>query len=243
MTRRTRKVGLGVMGLADAFIELGIPYESGEALHCADRIMGCIQREAHDVSRELGEKLGSFPAIDMSVYKGAMRNATVTTVAPTGSLHIIAGTSSGIEPVFSLAFQRQINGKPFSFLHPAVERYLCDESGNHSVVDRLMRTGSVKDLPVPESTKDILKTAAEISPEFHVRMQATVQKHVDNAVSKTVNVPESATVGDIVNIFSRARALDCKGITIYRYNSRANQVISRGCETCRVDTTRFGGMD
>ena len=237
MTRSTRKVGLGVMGLADAFIELEIPYESGEALQCADRVMGCIQREAHDVSRELGETLGSFPAIDMSVYSGAMRNATVTTVAPTGSLHIIAGTSSGIEPVFSLAFQRQINGKLFSFLHPSVERNLCYHSGNNGIIDRVTRTGSIQDLPVPESTKDIFKTASEISPEFHVKMQAAVQKHVDNAVSKTVNVPETATVDDIVRIFSCARALDCKGITIYRYNSRAHQVMSRGCETCRVDTT------
>jgi ribonucleoside-diphosphate reductase alpha chain len=237
MTRRTRKVGLGVMGLADAFIDLDIPYESGEALQCADLVMGCIQREAHDVSRELGERLGSFPAIDMSVYQDAMRNATVTTVAPTGSLHIIAGTSSGIEPVFSLAFQRQINGKLFSFLHPAVGRILGKHSGKNSIIDRVTRTGSVQDLPISESTKDILKTASEISPEFHVKMQATVQKHVDNAVSKTVNVPETATVDDIVRIFSCARALDCKGITIYRYNSRAHQVISRGCETCRVDTT------
>ena len=234
-TLLTRKIGLGIMGLADALIIMEIPYASNEGLTFAESIMQLIQQEAHIASEELGEKKGSFPAIDKSWYPGPMRNATVTTVAPTGSLHIIAGTSSGIEPLFSLAFSRIINGKAIRFVHPAVRHIVESLPRGQTLMEQIERTGSVQNLPIRDCEKELLRTAPEIKPEFHVRMQAVVQKNVDNAVSKTVNLPEHATLEEISEIFLLARTLGCKGITVYRYNSRQDQVLSRGCDTCRVD--------
>ena len=234
-TLLTRKIGLGIMGLADALIMMEIPYASNEGLNVTESIMQVIQQEAHFASEELGEKKGSFPAIDKSWYPGPMRNATVTTVAPTGSLHIIAGTSSGIEPLFSLAFSRIINGKAIRFVHPAVRHIVESLPRGQTLMELIERTGSVQNLPIRDCEKELLRTAPEIKPEFHVRMQAVVQKNVDNAVSKTVNLPEHATLEEISEIFLLARTLGCKGITVYRYNSRQDQVLSRGCDTCRVD--------
>jgi len=234
-TLLTRKIGLGVMGLADALIMMEIPYASNEGLTFTESIMQLIQQEAHIVSEELGEKKGSFPAIDRSCYSGPMRNATVTTVAPTGSLHIIAGTSSGIEPLFSLAFSRILNGKVIRFVHPAVRHIVESLPRGQNLMEQIEMTGSVQNLPIRDYEKELLRTAPEIKPEFHVRMQAVVQKNVDNAVSKTVNLPEHATLEEISEIFLLARTLGCKGITVYRYNSREDQVLSRGCDTCRVD--------
>jgi ribonucleoside-diphosphate reductase alpha chain len=238
-TLRTRKIGLGVMGLADALILMEIPYQSDDGLACTESVMRFIQEEAHAASEELGREKGSFPAIGQSVYRADMRNATVTTVAPTGSLHLISGVSSGIEPLFSLAITRAINGHVLHSVHPAVERYLASKRKGLSMIARVRKTGSVQDLPIPDQEKELLRTAPEIGPEFHVRVQASVQRHVDNAVSKTVNLPESAGVDEISRIFLLARDLGCKGITVYRYNSKADQVLSRGCDTCRVDS--YGG--
>ncbi len=234
MNLRTRKIGLGVMGFAEALILLDIPYESKEALAFADRVMGFVQKTARETSRELGERKGSFPAVDQSIFSGPMRNATVTTIAPTGSLHIIADTSSGIEPLFSLIYTRSINGVPVRFVSTPVMEKLA--ATGKDWIEEVERTGSVQALPLPDDTKDLLKTALEISPEFHVRMQATIQSHVENAVSKTTNLPDTATVREITSLFLLARDLHCKGITVYRYNSKRNQVLSRGCEVCRVDT-------
>ena len=234
-TLQTRKIGLGIMGLADALILMNIPYESQDALLFADRMMALVSREAHNASRELGEEKGSFPAIDKSIYPGAMRNATVTTIAPTGSLHLIAGTSSGIEPLFSLAGTRQIGNRSVVLVHPLLKKYLGTISSGKDILAHVKRTGTLTSAPIPETMKDLYKTATEISPDHHIRMQATVQKHVDNAVSKTVNLPADASVDEICRIFLLARSLGCKGVTIYRYNSKKDQVLSRGCETCRVD--------
>jgi ribonucleoside-diphosphate reductase alpha chain len=234
-TLLTRKIGLGIMGLADALILMGIPYESGEALRFADRTMALVSREAQAASRELGEEKGSFPAIDRSVYSGAMRNATVTTIAPTGSLHLIAGTSSGIEPLFSLAGTRRIGTRRVTFIHPFLKNYLRTLSSGRDIHTIVKRTGTLASAPVPETMKELYRTATEIPPDHHIRMQATVQRHVDNAVSKTVNLPEGAGVDEICRIFMLARSLGCKGVTVYRYNSRQDQVLSRGCEMCRVD--------
>jgi ribonucleoside-diphosphate reductase alpha chain len=234
-TLLTRKIGLGIMGLADALILAGIPYESGEALRFADRTMALVAREARETSQELGEEKGSFPAIDRSVYSGAMRNATVTTIAPTGSLHLIAGTSSGIEPLFSLAGTRQIGTRRVTFIHPFLKKYLKTFSSGSDILNIVKRTGTLASAPVPDAIKELYRTATEIPPDHHIRMQATVQRHVDNAVSKTVNLPEGAGVDEICRIFMLARSLGCKGVTVYRYNSRQDQVLSRGCEMCRVD--------
>jgi ribonucleoside-diphosphate reductase alpha chain len=235
MTTRTRKIGLGVMGLADALIDMGIPYESKEALRIADRFMGFIARGARDMSQELGERKGSFPAIDKSIFSGQMRNATVTTVAPTGSLHLIAGTSSGIEPVFSLAYRRRIGKKQLTIIHPLLKKELASLRSGTDVLMKVRRTGSISGAPVPDNVRELFKTAIEIAPDHHIRMQAVVQKHVDNAVSKTVNLPQTADVDEIFRIFMLARRLGCKGVTVYRYNSKKDQVLSRGCETCRVE--------
>jgi ribonucleoside-diphosphate reductase alpha chain len=231
----TRKIGLGIMGLADALILMEIPYESKEALRFADRTMAFISREAHETSGELGEEKGSFPAIEKSIYSGEMRNATVTTIAPTGSLHLIAGTSSGIEPVFSLASTRRFGNRSVTIIHPLFKKYLKTLSSGRDILAQVKRTGTLSSAPVPETVKELYKTATEISPDHHINMQATIQKHVDNAVSKTVNLPEHAGVDEICRIFLLARSLACKGVTIYRYNSKKNQVLSRGCEMCRVD--------
>ncbi|MDD1717026.1 MAG: adenosylcobalamin-dependent ribonucleoside-diphosphate reductase [Methanoregulaceae archaeon] len=235
-TLLTRKIGLGVMGFADALIMLGIPYESKEALVLGDNLMAFIQEEGHAASKDLGERKGSFPAIDKSIYSGTtMRNSTVTTIAPTGSIHLIANTSSGIEPVFSLAYDRKINGNRIQMVHPLLDELLRNERTGTNLKDEIIRTGSVQQLPLSEHIKDLLKTAGEIKPEHHVAIQAIFQKHVDNAVSKTVNLPEEATVEDISRIYMLARDLGCKGITIYRYASKPEQVLSRGCELCRAD--------
>jgi ribonucleoside-diphosphate reductase alpha chain len=233
-TLLTRKIGLGIMGFADALILMEIPYESKEALWFADHVMALISREAHDTSRELGEKRGSFPAIDQSIYPYEMRNATVTTIAPTGSLHLIAGTSSGIEPVFSLATTRRIGARSVTIIHPLLKRYLKTFGSGMDILAQVKQTGTLDIAPVPDEVKEIYKTATEISPDHHIRMQAAIQKHVDNAVSKTVNLPQNADADEICRIFLLARSLGCKGVTIYRYNSKKDQVISRGCEMCRV---------
>jgi ribonucleoside-diphosphate reductase, adenosylcobalamin-dependent len=235
-TLRTRKIGLGIMGFAEALIYLDIPYESAAALTFADQIMAHIQKEARDRSHELGEEKGSFPAIDKSIFSENMRNATVTTIAPTGSLHIIADTSSGIEPLFSLAYTRKLNGRLLKFVSDPVLDKLGKYGTKKEIVRQIEKEGSAQNLKIPDDLKELLKTAPEISPEFHVRLQATIQKHVENSVSKTINLPETATVQEIKDIYTLARDLKCKGITIYRYNSKKEQVLSRGCEICRVDS-------
>jgi ribonucleoside-diphosphate reductase alpha chain len=235
-TFRTRKIGLGVMGFAEALIFLDIPYESTEALTSADRIMGHIQREARARSHELGEEKGAFSAIDQSIFSENMRNATVTTIAPTGSLHIIADTSSGIEPLFSLAYTRKLNGRTLQFVSEPVLEKLGKFGSQKEIIRQIEKEGSAQNLNIPDEIKDLLKTAPEISPEFHVKLQATVQKHVENSVSKTINLPETATVQQIKAVYTLARDLKCKGITVYRYNSKKEQVLSRGCEICRVDS-------
>lgn len=235
-TLRTRKIGLGVMGFADMLIRLEIPYESREALSLAERLMRFIKEESHAASRTLGEKKGSFPAIDQSVYTGHMRNATVTTIAPTGSLHIIACTSSGIEPLFACASERVIEGERFAIVHPELRRHFLGLPDGKELLKEAERKGSVQDLPVPRHLKDLFRNAGEIDPRFHVMVQAAFQKYVDNAVSKTVNLSELTTPEDISRIFLLARELGCKGVTVYRYRSRKDQVLSRGCDTCRVDS-------
>ena len=234
-TLATRKIGLGVMGFAETLIRLGIPYESGEALRFAESLMKGIADAARGRSEELGEELGSFPAIQGSVYTGDMRNATVTTIAPTGSLHLIAGTTGGIEPVFSFAYSRTIDGQQVDIVSDLVREFLPETAGGRDVTAHVRRYGTVEGLPFDEHTRDLFRTAVEISPEYHVRMQAVFQMHTDNAVSKTVNLPEAATPDDVVRVFSLARDLGCKGITVYRHRSRPDQVISLGCDVCLID--------
>ncbi|MEM2577202.1 MAG: adenosylcobalamin-dependent ribonucleoside-diphosphate reductase, partial [Candidatus Bathyarchaeia archaeon] len=234
MTKANRKIGLGVMGFADMLIKLGVPYNSEEALNIAEKVMKFITEEARKKSVELGEERGSFPNFDKSIWKdeySAMRNATVTTIAPTGSISIIAGCSSGIEPLFAVSFIRKVlDGKRLFEINPLFE-LIAKQKGfyNAKLLEEIAKTGSVQNIDgIPDEVKKIFVTALDISPEWHVKMQAAFQKYTDNAVSKTVNLPYNATVNDIKNIFELAWKLKCKGVTVFRYGSKPEQVLYVG---------------
>lgn len=231
MTRANRKIGLGVMGFAEALIKLGIPYNSEEGIKTAEKIMSFIEDVAIKMSVELAEVRGSFPNFEGSVWEkrglSAMRNATVTTIAPTGTISIIAGTSSGIEPLFAISFVRNVMGTQLFEVNTLFEK-VAKERDFYSVelMRKIARTGSVKDFKeVPEDVQRLFVTALDVAPEWHVRMQAAFQKYVDNAVSKTVNLPYEATIEDVRRIYLLAYKLKCKGITIFRYGSRKEQVL------------------
>lgn len=234
MTKKTRKIGLGVMGFADMLIKLNIPYDSEEALEIADKVMAFINDKSKEASRELAEVRGTFPAWENSFWakKGLkLRNATTTTIAPTGSISIIAGVSSGIEPVFALAFKRHIlDRNDIVEVHDLFAQH-AKENGYYS--EKLMidvaKTGRLTGVAeVPKEAKRLFVTALDISPEWHVKMQAVFQKHTDNAVSKTINMPNSATVNDVKESYLLAYKLGCKGLTVYRDGSREEQVLNVG---------------
>ncbi len=235
VTRANRKIGLGVMGFADLLIAMGIPYDSAEAAGVAERVMATVQRAAVDASEELASQRGAFPAFDRSTYAASglapRRNATVTTVAPTGSISIIAGTSSGVEPLFALAFTRRVlDGSEIPEVHPRFEDVARDEGFySDDLIARVAREGRVSDMEsVPERWRAILQTAHDVTPEGHVRIQAAFQRHVENAVSKTVNLARDATPEDVERVFRHAFDQGCKGVTVYRDGSREAQVLSVG---------------
>ena len=229
MTRANRKIGLGIMGFAELLIKLGIAYDSKDALSLGEKLMQFITNEARRCSIELGLERGSFPNFELSVWNSkyeAMRNATLTTIAPTGTISIIAGCSSGIEPLFAVAFVRNVMGGMLEI--NKLFEVIAKERGFYSkeLITEIAKCGSVQDIDgVPGDVKRIFVTALDISPEWHVRMQAAFQKYTDNAVSKTVNLPSDATWGDVKKVFLLAYKLNCKGITIYRYGSK-EQVLS-----------------
>lgn len=232
-TRRTRKIGLGVMGFADLLIELGIPYDSIDAVSLAGDIVTFLSIEARIASLELGKRRGSFPAFPESVWPGvgyrALRNATVTCVAPTGTISLVAGVSSGIEPLFALAVcRRLLDGRHFMEVHPAVEKAI-EALGDQApgVREHVLRHGTIRDCTlVPQEIRQRFPTALDIAPEWHVRMQAQFQAYIDAAVSKTINLPADATVEQVRDIYLMAREYLLKGITVYRYGSRPGQVLS-----------------
>jgi ribonucleoside-diphosphate reductase alpha chain len=234
MTKANRKIGLGVMGFADLLILLGIPYNSPKALEIGEKVMSFIQRKGREASRELALKRGSFPNFDGSTLKGrwdAMRNSTVTTIAPAGTISIIAGTSSGIEPIFALAFIRHVlDGKELLEVNPFLEA-LSKQEGFYSeeLMRKIAHSGNIQNLKeVPENIRKLFVTAHDITPEDHIRMQAAFQKYTDNAVSKTVNYPHEVTVDDVAKVYKLAYELGCKGVTIYRDRSRMKQVLYKG---------------
>jgi ribonucleoside-diphosphate reductase alpha chain len=244
MTKANRKIGLGVMGFADLLILLGIPYNSPKALEIGEKVMAFIQRKAREASRELALKRGSFRNFDGSSLKGrwdAMRNATVTTIAPAGTISIIAGTSSGIEPIFALAFIRHVlEGKELLEVNPYFEA-LAKQEGFYSeeLMKKIAQCGNAQNIKeVPENIRKLFVTAHDITPEDHIRMQAAFQKYTDNAVSKTVNFPHDATVEDVAKVYKLAYELDCKGVTIYRDRSRAKQVLYKGMVSPSIDRTK-----
>ncbi len=233
MVKGNRKIGLGVMGFADMLYQLGVPYNSKQALKTADAVMDAIQKAAREASRKLAEERGAFPNCDRSIYKnhpdGPLRNATTTTIAPTGTLSIIAGCSSGIEPLFALSFVRTVmDNDRLMEVNPHFAA-AAREGGFYSddLMNEIASRGSIHGMDnIPPEIRKIYVTAHDVSPEWHIRMQAAFQKYTDNAVSKTVNLPRDATVDDVRKIYDLAYDLRCKGVTIYRDGSKENQVLA-----------------
>ncbi|MGI6777906.1 MAG: vitamin B12-dependent ribonucleotide reductase [Acetivibrionales bacterium] len=234
MTRGTRKIGLGVMGWADMLCKLGIAYDSKEALELADKIMHFIQEESRKASIEIAEKKGVFPYYDKSIYKELgvrIRNATTTTIAPTGTLSIIAGVSSGIEPLFAISYIRNVMDNDELIEVNPLFREVAIKRGFYSedLMRRIAKKGTIKGFPeIPLDVQEVFVTAHDILPEWHVKMQAVFQKYTDNAVSKTVNLPHDATKDDVRKVFELAYKTYCKGVTIYRDGSRDMQVLNIG---------------
>ena len=231
--RTNRKIGLGVMGFADMLFALELPYNSNDALKLAEKVMEFIQTEGRNASHVLAEERGAFPAFSESIYKDGkpLRNATITTIAPTGTLSIIASCSSGVEPIFALAFARHVmDGERLIEVNPYFENALKSRDLYTSeLMEAVTNVGSVASFDfLPQSIRDVFVTAMDISPEAHLRMQAAFQKYTDNAVSKTVNLPNNATVQDIDHIYRLAYTLGCKGVTIYRDGSKSGQVLNIG---------------
>lgn len=234
-TRRTRKIGLGVMGFAETLIRLGISYDSGEAERFAERLMYAVAEAATRASAALAEARGSFPAWQESAYGEAgtpMRNATRTAIAPTGTIGIIAGTSASIEPLFALAYRRRgvLGGETLeevnSLFVESLQRHGLD---TRRVLAEVLERGRLADVAgVPDELKRLFVTALEIPPERHLAMQAAFQRHVDNSVSKTINLPGDATPDDVARAYRRAWELGLKGITIYRYGAKPAQVLELG---------------
>jgi ribonucleoside-diphosphate reductase alpha chain len=235
ITKGNRKIGLGVMGFAEMLIQLGISYASDEALEVAEKVMKFTQQEAIAKSVELANQRGSFPNFRGSLWerKGhkGMRNASLITIAPTGTLSIIADTSSGIEPLFAISFYREIleGARLLEVNHLFQSMAEAEGIASRELMESIALKGSIQDLSsVPVHLKRIFLTALDIPPEWHVKMQAAFQKYTDNAVSKTINLPQEATVEDVSNAYLMAYESKCKGITVFRYGSKKHQVLYIG---------------
>ncbi|MBU0983078.1 MAG: vitamin B12-dependent ribonucleotide reductase [candidate division Zixibacteria bacterium] len=231
-SQKNRRIGLGVMGWADMLIALRLPYNSDAAVALADRVMAFIQSEGKKHSSELAKRRGRFPNWDNSIYAAegvAMRNATVTTIAPTGTISIIAGCSSGIEPYYSLGYERNVlDGTRMLEMNPYFEKQ-AREAGWYSeaLVRKVASRRTIRDLDeIPEEMRGLFLTAADVAPDDHIRMQAAFQRHCDSSVSKTINFPTSAGPDEVRQAFRAAYDQGCKGVTIYRDNSRPDQVLS-----------------
>jgi ribonucleoside-diphosphate reductase alpha chain len=238
MTRANRKIGLGVMGWADMLILLGIPYDSDEAVELGEKLMKFITDKARATSRELARERGAFPNFKGSIFDGKgkggpVRNATCTTIAPTGTISIIANCSSGIEPLFAVSYVRQVlDNDKLVEVHPLFEK-IARERGFYSqeLMRKIAEHGTVQDIDeVPDDIRRIFVTSHDITPEDHIRMQAAFQQHTDNAVSKTVNFRYDASRDEVAEVYRLAYTLGCKGVTIYRDGSRDMQVLSVGKE-------------
>ena len=238
IVKKNRKIGLGVMGFADLLVRLCIAYDSEEGLEKAEEVMTFISKEASIASMNLAAQRGAFSLWKDSAwnrksryFKGChmlLRNATITTIAPTGTISIIADVSSGIEPLFALSYIRKTaEGKTLTYFDKNLKKALVENRlYNEGIVERITKEGSIKNIDtIPNKLKKIFVVGSDIAPEWHVKMQAAFQKYVDNGISKTVTLPKDASVDDVEKIFMMAYELGCKGISVYRYGSREGQVI------------------
>ncbi|MDK2821596.1 MAG: ribonucleoside-diphosphate reductase alpha chain [Clostridia bacterium] len=231
MVQANRKIGLGVMGWADMLFKLRLPYNSEEAVELGRKLMAYIQREAKNASYNLAIERGSFPNIDKSIYKGQqLRNATCTTIAPTGTISMIAGTSSGIEPVFALAYVKNVlDGEKLVQVNPVFESYLRENFPSDTaqkIINKIADGAKISDIKeIPIEIQRVFVTALDINPDWHIKMQAAFQASTDNAVSKTVNFPSTATKEDVRKVYELAYELGCKGVTVYRTGSREEEVL------------------
>ena len=235
MSRKTRRIGLGVMGWSDLLIQMGIRYDSDAALQMADQVMQFIQQQTYRASAELASRREVFPEWSRSVYnRGSnpqpMRNSAPVTIAPTGTISIIAGASSGIEPLFALSYVRNVMDNTRLVEGNAYFEAVARHEGFYSseLMEELANSGSLDDLDVPGWVKDVFRVSHDINPQWHVQMQGAFQTYTDNAVSKTINFPHDATVADVAAAYQGAYDLGCKGITVYRDGSKADQVLSTG---------------
>ncbi len=237
ITLGNRKIGLGVMGFADALAAMGIPYDSDEGLAAGEEIARFLQEESHKASEELALERGNFPNYPGSLWEREgrpMRNATVTTIAPTGTISIIAGCSSGIEPLFAITYVRNVIEGTRMVEINSVFKKVAEERGFYSndLILEIARSGTAKYMEViPPEVRRVFVTAFDIEPHWHVKMQAVFQKYCDNAVSKTINFPPDASIDDIDSAYRMAYELGCKGITAYRYGSKKEQVLYLGSDS------------
>jgi ribonucleoside-diphosphate reductase alpha chain len=230
---RSRKIGLGLMGFADALIDLGIAYDDGAALRFADGLMERMSARAREASQRLAETRGPYPAFGHSrdATSGArpLRNATRLAIAPTGTLSLIAGCSSGIEPLFAVAYERHVlDGRQLVEVNQRFEALATgDGVWSPDLRAKVLDSGRVRQMSdIPDAIRRLFPTAHDIPAEHHLRVQAAFQAHVDNAVSKTINLPATASVADVLDAYGRAFALGCKGITVYRHGAKAGQVLT-----------------
>lgn len=264
LSKRIRRIGLGIMGFADLLVRLGIPYDSPEGVEMGRQVMEFIDVESKRESERLAKQRGAFPEWEQSIWGPdetcardsdgnrirpmmLLRNCNVTTIAPTGTISIIAGCSSGLEPLFAVAFMRNQAGVMMPDVNEDFVRIAKSEGWySDELMERIAKTGSIKQAEVPEKWQEVFNTANSISPEYHIRMQASFQKHCDSAISKTTNFAGSATAEDVRAIYELAYEMKCKGVTVYRDGSRDNQVLSTGATkdaAAKRDEGKGGGGD